>query len=576
MAKTTYIVDYFGRRHKQTEYDTDDFDTDDYPDSEEDSEDDQDLEEVEDHELDKGDETLTDGDEDLDPQDDSDSEEELEVVPQKLPAKPRKSSTQRAASRPSNNETTTPGRKSRKTKSKSKHVTPGSEIVAGDSSTVSPVSDEFNSNKSKRRQAAVNNMATSAKIGRERSKKRTAELEADNNSKERELKKLRKEAKKLQENLQIAQRQPQEPELPLPKSRTIRKKGRSVTKAAGSNGSKRGVTLDGFVKQKAKQQFRHTKFVMNEEQFRDRIGNPVMDALEINELHHLDGETDLQRAQVEAYRDKFFNEWVNVMASGYNETRNYRQGRVKEACFKWMTDNNRVELFPTEDLEIVMKRDFSSWEPKMNDEGEAVTPGDPEKLAYYHELMDFYVDELVPAVCSHRDFKPSVRHFVPLCDARFVESGDEELDGQVIVTPGTEALILLFIKNARKKWEMMYNWEVTQGKTDKKKHPFPKWSPKYPEKNVDWKTLYSDSASGQNPFAGWKIRGLKEYNSISAMMDKVREDVELCRYQDTLTMKRLFEEHKDDYAKDDTKKHVDKDDDDPDTLEMFFEDPAKY
>jgi hypothetical protein len=50
--------------------------------------------------------------------------------------------------------------------------------------------------------------------------------------------------------------------------------------------SRHGLTIDYFVKTEVKLQFRVTKFVSTEEQFRTYVADPVMDCLEQDYLHH--------------------------------------------------------------------------------------------------------------------------------------------------------------------------------------------------------------------------------------------------------------------------------------------------
>ena len=90
---------------------------------------------------------------------------------------------------------------------------------------------------------------------------------------------------------------------------------------------------------------------------------------------------------------------------------------------------------------------------------------------------------------------------------------------------------------------MMYDWEVIQGKTDKKMYPFPRWSKTHPEENLEWKTLYSDSASGQSPYGGWKKAGLQKYADLVKMMVQVRCKKKLCLKVDTEVKDRLFNRH---------------------------------
>jgi hypothetical protein len=86
----------------------------------------------------------------------------------------------------------------------------------------------------------------------------------------------------------------------------------------------------------------------------------------------------------------------------------------------------------------------------------------------------------------------------------------------------------------------MFDHEVIKGKTNKKLHPFPRWSKLKPDANVQWKTLYSDQASGQSSFGGWKVDGLREYARLQKMMKQVRSNKTLCIKVDTEIKDRLF------------------------------------
>jgi hypothetical protein len=143
-------------------------------------------------------------------------------------------------------------------------------------------------------------------------------------------------------------------------------------------------------------------------------------------------------------------------------------------------------------------------------------------------------------------------------------------EGKLIVTAGSEAIVLLFFKNARRKWELMYDWEFIQGYTNRKTHPFPTWSPKDPTKNLEWNTLYSDSASGQNPYCGWKKAGLKEFNLIHKLMIQMRKDKELCDKEETFAVQRLYQANKETHKKKDQAK-AENTDNDGEELEMVVE-----
>jgi hypothetical protein len=478
---------------------------------------------------------------------------------------------------------------SRKTTS-SRNKNPPSE------SDSSPVSTGFNSQKENRRQQAAVTMKTSSKTkqkGQKKSdsnKKRQVEdddppsddddgvddLEENGQTEdERHMANLTAAilANKSFANQLLAQAR-EGNALQLSSVASVDKKTKSLSrKKQKIKGSGNHLSLASFVKKVTKLQFRHTKFTRTEKEMRKRVGDPTMDALEISSLHHRPGETRDQAANVEANRDRFFQEWSGVMAGAMNEVRNYRQGRVKDACIeKWMVPNKKTKLFPTEDLIIVMKRDFSKWEPKMDDDGNTVEDGDPDKLAHYHELFDWYVDILLPAMCGSNDLIGKIRHFEPVSTARYGENAGDSLVGKIICPPSQEAMVLLYFENARKKWEMMYDWKVVQGKTSSKTDPFPQWSPKKPDVNKEWKTVYSNAHSGQDPFGGWKKKGISRFNEISRMMKQVREEPNSL-VQEKLACQRLYQKHKDDYANTASTKPEDSDDEiDLDEEEMEFDD----
>jgi hypothetical protein len=329
------------------------------------------------------------------------------------------------------------------------------------------------------------------------------------------------------------------------------------------------LSLNSFVKAATKLQFRHTKFTRNECEFRKRVGDRTMDTIELDYLHHHPGETKQEAAKVEAKRDRFFEEWSGVMAGAMNEVRNYRQGRVKDACIeKWMKIHNVPKLFPTEDLIIVMKRDFSEWEPEMDDDGNKVGDGDPDKLAHYHELFDWYIDVMLPSMCGSNDLTPKIRHFEPVSTAKCGENAGDSLVGKLICPPSQEAMALLFFENARRKWEMMYDWKEVQGKKEK----FPLYSSKEPTVNPEWKTKYSNSQSGQDPFGGWKKKGIARFNEISRMLKDVRAEPNSI-VQEKLACQRLYQKFKDNYNKVNPEKPDDSDDEvDLEEEEMEFDD----
>ena len=402
--------------------------------------------------------------------------------------------------------------------------------------------EQSDKNKRQRREDSLSSMSRSASKQRmDKVKDKNADLQAQNQQLLDELAALKKASKKPSARTRVEVDEDDDDDdddgattITTCTSRRSSKKRRGDKKQKGKQ-----LTVDDFVLLRSKKAFRYVKFVSTEKQFIKFVATKVMNQMEDNKLHHKPGESDVEAAKVDLAREKFYMKHKATMTSGFNYERNYRQTRVKEACLGWMIANNRNDLFSNEDLETVMKRDLSAWEPKFDEEGNQTDPGDPDKLTYLQELQEFYVDKLIPACSGAHDFPDSIRHYVPLCLAKFSAESDQ-FPGKLIVPAGTEALILLFLKNARKKWEMMHDWVHVKGFTDKKMNPFPRWSKKEPEKFVEWKTLYSDTASGQSSFGGWKSAGLKEFCRLQEMMIKVRRNTTLCKEVDTAVKDRLF------------------------------------
>lgn len=535
-------------------------------------------------EDDDHDQRLDDVESDSSSSEDESEEDQPAPKPQRKKRAATKASSSKVTSTSSTSTVRKPTSKSSSKGQKPVAVTPKNlcnDVTVGTQQRISPISDDFNNAKIQRRAESITAMAVGKKRnheddeGRRRSNKDKQHKKSRRSSKEDtdddededlrlDNKKQRAEIKKLAAELAAAQQQAIIADLPTPNGRRSTKKGRRAPK----NKTAKGVSMDKFVKDAAKAQFHHVKFVKNDEMFRQLVGNKVMDVMEMPELLHKAGESEEVKRNVDLAREKFYHEWGHIMATGFNEERNYRQGRVKDACHEWMKNNKSPVLFPTEDLEIVMKRDLSEWEPKIDEHGAEVETGDPERLKYLQGIQDLYVDKLLPAVAGCHTFAPTIRHFIPVSEAKFPD-GTENVGGQLMILPGTEALVLLFVKNARKKWEMMYDWEVVQGKTDKRKHPFPKYSPKKPHINPLWKTEYSNTASGQNPFKGWSHAGMKEYSRILKFMKAVRSDKDMCLQYENACMLRLYRENKDTYEKEGEANHrVESDDDDDFDLEL--------
>jgi hypothetical protein len=392
----------------------------------------------------------------------------------------------------------------------------------------SAVSDEFRSNKQLRREQTRTDMQNSAAQAREvsvyqakihtlegefgtykvRANKKMGELRTQRNALRAENGKLKAEITALEGQLSLS-RAP---------DRKVKDKDR--------NGQ-----VCNYVKMQTKAQFRTTKFVTNEAQLLE-LADAVMAEMEMDDLIHQPNETPAEAKIVDCNRAAFVKLYLQVMSQSLNEQRSYVQSEMKKASLEWLKthkdSNPSQKLYPIEDLELVMKRDLSG----ISEEG-------PKNLAYYHEVMDFYVDKLVPTIAGSHFFGENIRHFEPLSTTKCWNDNLRVM--QPRVPAGTEAFVLLMYKNCKEKWEAMHDWSVVQGK----KEPYPRYKKSEPTMNTEFKALYSDSASGQSRFGGWNKAGLKEYARLQLMMIEVREEnAELCEEVDRATVARIFEANK--------------------------------
>jgi hypothetical protein len=148
-----------------------------------------------------------------------------------------------------------------------------------------------------------------------------------------------------------------------------------------------------------------------------------------------------------------------------------------------------LAMLPGEDwIEPILLRDFSTF--KKTDEDLV--------LAFF----DCFVDKMVPAVAGKKVWHPHVRHHENMSTSKFGNKKPR-------VTAGSEALAAVMYLNGHKKWSSMVDWKISD-----KKSPYPKFNPKNPEVNRDWRTPYSDACGGQKKYGGWNDDGRKLFTVL--------------------------------------------------------------
>ena len=429
--------------------------------------------------------------------------------------------------------TKTPTNNGKKKKSSSPEV-----ISPADSA----VSDALRTSKDIRRQQSVQDMPSSGKVAKLQAKIQTIKTKANEKINDANRDIIDLEKTNLGLNQQMAT-------IAAEKARVEARLQEVEAMAFGSNGTKKkkkaglcAAHVNG-INISVKKLFRTTKFLSNDEQLRT-FGDRVMDMMEMDELLHEPDETEDDAQKVEQARNVFFKKHEEVMTHALNEQRNYVQAEMKKVAMQYLRDNKDTntdqKLWPSEDVEFALQRDLSEFE-ENDDDSDKEKGEKAAKLTYYHQILDFFVDKMVPTVAGYKLWPQEVCHFEPISFSQIPNSG-----GKLRITAGTEAFALLMYKNCKSKWEAMHKHDVI----DKKKEKYPRYSKKQdPEKNLEWDTPYSDPTSGQNKFGGWRKKGKREYARLQKLVLAARGEKKRCREVDEATVARLFEENKDMHKK---------------------------
>lgn len=320
-------------------------------------------------------------------------------------------------------------------------------------------------------------------------------------------------------------------------------------------------------KRLVRKHFRTHKFV-NETTI-VKLGEKVMNEMELPILLHNPGESKKEAKEVEVRRQAWFNVWMKVICFFVNDARSYTQGCLKEVMLGYLKDQlpegakEPCKLPPVEDFEAVAKRDFSSAQnPDLSDEEKA------KRLKYLEGLFDLYVDKMITAVANPKLWTMGVRS-----NERISTSLLPNSTTKLRVPASTEAMVLLYYKNNKVKWEAMHKFlHVDKGHVTE----MPKYcSKKAPEENLDFKCPYTDSAVGQNKWGGWTKKGKNEFKRLQVLVIEVRENEELCEEVEQACVERLYQLNKKVLEKgkgDKKRKHDDISDDDEEECEMIEED----
>ena len=188
---------------------------------------------------------------------------------------------------------------------------------------------------------------------------------------------------------------------------------------------------------------------------------------------------------------------------------------MRKACLEYMDIKKAHELPPDEWLIHILNRDFSAFDPEEGDSQEILTKKQTDK-AHCLAFFDFYVDTLLPCCAGTKMWHIDIRHIECVSQSRLPNK-------DLRVSYATEAMCALIYKNGRKKWIAMHAWyELNPQEPGKPKPEPPRWNIKQKDKNVEFKSLYSDPCGGQNKLGGWTRDGRRMFVQYGLLVKSTR------------------------------------------------------
>ena len=89
-------------------------------------------------------------------------------------------------------------------------------------------------------------------------------------------------------------------------------------------------------------------------------------------------------------------------------------------------------------------------------------------------------------------------------------SNYEDGDGNVLIAPGTEAIVIMMYDNCYTRWNEAFKWKYVEMNTGS----IPTYNSNDEENTGRFKGKYSDNCAGQHPFGGWDDDGVEGFEKL--------------------------------------------------------------
>jgi hypothetical protein len=126
------------------------------------------------------------------------------------------------------------------------------------------------------------------------------------------------------------------------------------------------------------------------------------------------------------------------------------------------------------------------------------------------EVFTIYHQELLAKVLGKEHWDPYVRNYNTISEAR--KQNPDGTAGDFCVTPGTEALIVVFFENCDEKWKLIAEERKKSGKSDPKRE------------DARYKTKYINADGGRATWGGWTKEGRKAVADMAKLIAQARKE----------------------------------------------------
>ena len=126
------------------------------------------------------------------------------------------------------------------------------------------------------------------------------------------------------------------------------------------------------------------------------------------------------------------------------------------------------------------------------------------------EVFTIYHQELLAKVLGKEHWDPYVRNYNTISEAR--KQNPDGTAGDFCVTPGTEALLVIFFENCHEKWQLIVEERKKNRKSDPKRE------------NEKYKTKYITADGGRATWGGWTKEGRKAVADMAKLIDQARKE----------------------------------------------------